>query len=232
MCAILRASVMPPQCDGSGWMMSTAPLAMTALKSQREKSLSPSAIGIGDCYAARVIDGFNEGDRAFGHLAECADDFRMTAVADEQDVQPVRDQALGLTMDFRHQRARRVDISEPAVAGVGRDRLWDAVSGEHDRPVIRNFVELVDEDRAHLLQPVDDEAVVDDFVPYIDRRPEPLERELDDLDCAVDARAETARRGDEDFERRPVKHWDRGHKASLAALEGGSYERAHPIPAS
>ena len=46
MAAILRVSVMPPEWDGSGWMMSTAPLATTCLKSQREYSRSPSAIGV------------------------------------------------------------------------------------------------------------------------------------------------------------------------------------------
>jgi hypothetical protein len=34
--AILRVSVMPPACEGSGWMMSTAPLAKIDLKSHRE----------------------------------------------------------------------------------------------------------------------------------------------------------------------------------------------------
>ena len=34
--AILRVSVMPPACEGSGWMISTAPLAKIDLKSHRE----------------------------------------------------------------------------------------------------------------------------------------------------------------------------------------------------
>ena len=71
---------------------------------------------------------------------------------------------------------------------------------EHHRPVVGHLVELVDEHRAQLLQAVDDEAVVDDLVADIDRRAEPLERQLDDLDRAVDAGAETARRGDQDAE--------------------------------
>ena len=67
-----------------------------------------------------------------------------------------------------------------------------------DRPIVGNLVELVDEHRAEPAQAVDDEAVVDDLVAHIDRRAEPLERELDDLDRAVDAGAEAARRGDQD----------------------------------
>ena len=48
-----------------------------------------------------------------------------------------------------------------------------------------------------LRQPIDDEAVVDDFVTHIDGRAEAFERELDDLDRPVDARAKAARRRDQ-----------------------------------
>ena len=53
-----------------------------------------------------------------------------------------------------------------------------------------------------LAQPVDDEAVVDDLVAHIDRRAEPLERQLDDLDRAIDAGAKAARRGDQHMQGR------------------------------
>jgi len=43
---------------------------------------------------------------------------------------------------------------------------------------------------------------VDDLVAYIDWRAEPLERELDDLDRAVDAGAKAARRCDQHFQER------------------------------
>ena len=71
------------------------------------------------------------------------------------------------------------------------------MGGEHYRPVVRHFVELVDEHGAQLRQPVDDEPVVDDLVANIDRRAEPLERELDDLDRPIDAGAKAAGCGDE-----------------------------------
>jgi hypothetical protein len=65
------------------------------------------------------------------------------------------------------------------------------------RPIIRNLVELVDEYRAQAAEPIDDELIVDDLMAHIDRRAEPLERELDDLDCAVDSGAEAPGGGDE-----------------------------------
>ena len=70
---------------------------------------------------------------------------------------------------------------------------------ENDGPVVGHLVELVDEHRAEIAQPVDDEAVVDDFMADIDRRSEPLERELDDLDRAIDSGAKAAGRGDQDL---------------------------------
>jgi hypothetical protein len=45
---------------------------------------------------------------------------------------------------------------------------------------------------------------VDDLVPHIDRRTEPLERELDDLDRAIHAGAETPGRSNQDVKWRAV----------------------------
>ncbi len=70
--------------------------------------------------------------------------------------------------------------------------------GKYHGTVVGHLVELIDEDRAKAAQPIDDEAVVDDFVAHIDRRAEALERELDDLDRAVDAGAKAPRGRDQD----------------------------------
>ena len=91
---------------------------------------------------------------------------------------------------------------EPRCSADGGHRLRHAMRREHHRPVVGHFVQFVDEHRAKAAQPVDDELVVDDLVADIDRRPEPLDRQLDDLDGAVDAGAEAARGGDQD-----VKGW-------------------------
>jgi hypothetical protein len=72
------------------------------------------------------------------------------------------------------------------------------VRREHDRSVVRDFIELIDENRAEPAQPLDDKAVVDDLMANKDRRSEPLEREFDNLDRAVDARTKAARRCDKD----------------------------------
>ena len=54
----------------------------------------------------------------------------------------------------------------------------------------RHLVEVLGEDRTQLAQPFDHVAVVHDLVAYVDGRAVSLERELDDLDRAIDTRTE------------------------------------------
>ena len=69
---------------------------------------------------------------------------------------------------------------------------------EHADLAFGNLVLVLDEHRAESLEPADDVLVVDDLVAHVDRRPVLLEQPLDDLDRAVDAGAERARRREED----------------------------------
>jgi hypothetical protein len=79
--------------------------------------------------------------------------------------------------------------------------------GEHHRRAgIRDLVELLDEHRALLPQAVDDVFVVDDGVADLDRGAVTLQRQLDDLDCPVDARAESARGAQRNVQVRPCLH--------------------------
>ena len=96
--------------------------------------------------------------------------------------------------------------------------------GKNDRPVVRHLVQLRNEDRTHVLETIDDVAVVDDFVTHVDGSTEPLERELYDLDGAIDAGAEAARRSDEQSEGREAGHCLPRCKASLAGFEAASYD--------
>ena len=100
---------------------------------------------------------------------------------------------LRLDMDLGDERAGGVEIVELAALGFGRHRFGHAMGREDHAGAVGRLVQLVDEDRAQLLQPLDDEAVVDDLVAHIDRRAIFLERQLDDADGPLDARAEAAR---------------------------------------
>ena len=192
--------------------------------------------GVGTSTACGILDRLDEGHRSRRHLPEGADHLRMAGMADEEDVAAFLDQALRLAMNLGDERAGRIDISQAAVLRRGRHRLRHAVGGEDDRTIVRHFVQLVDEDRAHALQPFDDEAVMDDLVADEDGRAEPLERQLDDLDRAVDAGAESSRGGNQDAQGRlgfGLGSAIRGPcKASLAAFEGASYELLRLVQAA
>jgi hypothetical protein len=62
-------------------------------------------------------------------------------------------------------------------------------------------VDLVDEPGALALQRLDHVLVVDDLVADVDRRAEPRQRTLDDLDCPLHARAKAPRLGKHDPQR-------------------------------
>ena len=132
----------------------------------------------------------------------------MPGMPDEKDMPALGNQAFGLAVNLRNERARRVDIAEAAIGGLGGHGLRHAMGRKDDRPVVGDLVELVDENRAHLAQPVHNEAVVDDFMADIDGRAKPLERQLNDLDGPVNARAKAARRRDQDSQRGSVQHSD------------------------
>src|SRR5436190_2352027 len=117
-------------------------------------------------------------------------------MANEQYVPARLDKALCLPMDLADQRAGRVQIIEAArLGGCGND-LGNAMGGEHHRTAIRYLIQLLDEYRPQSAKPVNDKAIVDDFMAHIDRRPEPLDRQFNNLDGAVDAGAKSARRRD------------------------------------
>ena len=121
-------------------------------------------------------------------------------MADEQDVPTFLDQSLRLAVDLRAPGGRSyIDIaSEPLDLALLPARTW-ARRAPKISPVDRRELRRVHRRKSpgKPAQPVDDEAVMYDFMAHIDRRAEALQRELDNLDRAVDTCAEAARRCDQ-----------------------------------
>src|SRR5829696_5066998 len=114
----------------------------------------------------------------------------MAFVADQDDIAPFTRIALHFHVDFRDQWASGVENIEAAASRFLHYRARDTVRGEDYRGTARHFAQLVDEYRAQRAQTIDDVSVVHDFVPHIYRRPEELERALDDFNRAIDTGAE------------------------------------------
>ena len=85
-----------------------------------------------------------------------------------------------------------------AVARLRAHRGRHAVRGEHQQRTLGHLVGVVDEDRAALLERLDDVPVVDDLLAHVDGRAVLLEGLLDGLDGAVDAGAVAAGLGQQD----------------------------------
>ena len=68
----------------------------------------------------------------------------------------------------------------------------DPVGRENDDGSFGDFVDFVHEQHALLLEGIDDELVMDDFMAYVDRRAELFEGLFDDVDGAVNTGTESA----------------------------------------
>ena len=154
-------------------------------------------LGIVDLERVDVGLGLDEHD-VLGRLPHRALDLLVAVVADEHDRVAVGGELLRLDVDLRHERARRVDRRQAALGRLRVHRRRHAVRGEDGRRALgHGVVDLVDEDRAALAQLLDDVLVVDDLLAHVDRRAVELERALDGLHGAVDARAVAARGGEQ-----------------------------------
>ncbi len=157
--------------------------------------------------SAGVRLGFDEGDRTLGQLAHGAFHFRVAGVADQHDLAAAAKMDFRLAVHLGDEWAGGVEVKEVPPGRGRRHRLGDAVGGENHRlPGLRNFVEVLHEDRALRLEAVDDIAIMDDLMPHVDRRAIFGERQLDDLDSPVHPGAEAARAAEEDLEGRLSAH--------------------------
>ena len=121
------------------------------------------------------------------------------AVPDEHDLAVLARHALRLDVHLRHERAGGVDHAQAARRRRLAHRGRDAVRAEDQQRALGRVGGVVDEDGALGAQVLDDVSVVHDLVAHVHRRAEARERQLDDLDGAVDARAEAARTGEDDL---------------------------------
>ena len=65
-----------------------------------------------------------------------------------------------------------------------------------------NLIEFINEHRAHAPQARDNMVVMNNFMAYVDRRPELIESTFDDLDCTIDTGTKSARLRQHDLHQR------------------------------
>ena len=126
----------------------------------------------------------------------------MAGMADQHDPASGLGIAAALDMHLGDQRAGCVDHRELALFRLLLNRASNAVGAEHGGRPGRNFGQFFDENRTLGAKLIDHEAVVDDFVPYIDRCTEAIERTFDNIDRARHPCAKAAGIGKNDVKAR------------------------------
>ena len=145
--------------------------------------------------------------RRDGHRA---DRLLVTVMADVDDAVALLGAHLHLVMNLGDERAHRVDDVAAASPCCGDDLGGRAVSREHDRTTRGNVGDVVDEHDALLLEPVDDDLVVDDLVVAVDGRFEGAHHPCQCLDRHLDTGAETHVARPIEPDRRPRSQATRG----------------------
>ena len=153
-------------------------------------------VGVAHLDVRHVVGAVDDGD-VVGRLAGGALDLLVALVADEQDLEVVAREAHGLAVHLGDERAGGVDGVQAAVGGRVHDGRRHAVRAEDDVRALGHLVDLLDEDRALLLELGDDVDVVHDLLAHVDGRAVVLERLLDGDHGAVDAGAVPARSGEQ-----------------------------------
>ena len=120
--------------------------------------------------------------RNIGSVAHRAPDLLVALVPDDDELAPLAVVPLGLVVDLCHERTRGVEDVQVTVLGALEVLRRRAVGREDDHGLRRYLVDLLDGLRALGFEGIHDVRVVDDLVLHVDRRAEPLKRDLDHVD--------------------------------------------------
>jgi hypothetical protein len=159
-------------------------------------------LGVAGRKAASVIHSFDQRRRPGRQLSQCADYLGVAGVADQNDLQAGLLMGAGLHMHLGDERAGGIEVEH--VAGPGRRRhglRHPVCRKDHGRLRFGDFVQLLHKNGAFGSQGLHHVPVVDDLMANVDRSAILLERQLDNLDGAIDTGTKTARGGYQDFER-------------------------------
>src|SRR5690554_935594 len=119
-------------------------------------------------------------------------DFGVTRVADQNALLTAPGEALHLQMHLGYQRASGIKYLEATLLGILLHRTRNAEGGEDHDDIVGYLIQLLNEYGTTVTQAVDHKAVVHHFVANIDRRPEDIQRTVDDPDGTIDPGTEAA----------------------------------------
>ena len=89
-------------------------------------------------------------------------------------------------VNFRDQRARRINHLKFSFAGPFADLWWDAVGTEYNQRALRDVIERIDENRTLFSKFIDHMTVMDYFLVHIYGTTKLLDRQANDFNGADD----------------------------------------------
>src|ERR1700722_5279238 len=121
----------------------------------------------------------------------------MVLMADEEDVEVLGGEPLGLVVHLGDQRAGGVDGPQVAALGLLADLGRYPVGGKDQDRALGHALRFIDEDRAARLKLTDHMGVVDDLLTHVDGGTVALEGHLDGLHGPVHPGTVTAGLGEQ-----------------------------------
>src|SRR5205809_269237 len=117
----------------------------------------------------------------------------MVAMTDENDGALFAGKLQRLEVHLGDERTSGVNYFQLAGLGFVADRRRNAVGATRGHRTMRHFLDGFAKYRTAPAQLLHDIRVMDNLVVHVDRRAISFQRQLDDIDCAHNARAETSR---------------------------------------
>src|SRR5205809_612833 len=117
----------------------------------------------------------------------------MVAMTDENDGALFAGKLQRLEVHLGDERTSGVNYFQLAGLGFVADRRRNAVGAKNEHRTMGNFLDGFDKNRTAPAQLLHNIRVMDNLVVHVDRRAISFQRQLDDIDSAHNARAETSR---------------------------------------
>src|SRR5437667_2762830 len=117
----------------------------------------------------------------------------MVAMTAEDDGALFAGKLQRLEVHLGDERTSGVNYFQLAGLGFVADRRRNAVGAKNEHRTMGNFLDGFDKNRTAPAQLLHNIRVMDNLVVHVDRRAISFQRQLDDIDCAHNARAETSR---------------------------------------
>ena len=151
----------------------------------------------------------------------------MPLLPDHYDLPPLAIVPSCRGMHLCNQRACGIDREKVPALGLLLHRGGDSMGGKDDRPIIRALIQLVDEDDTFRAKFRHNTQIVNNVMPYVDRRPPPLQGKVNYFEGTFHPRAIAPGLGEEHLQLAPAGHCGNGFQIVLSIPAMNSIRGVH-----